>query len=931
MWFLEGVLLILSVLDATAATTSTYATSTLPPGTCPSRTANYITHSLRQQCLTALRKVNLTSTFTTTDAVDSTASLESVIQITADTSNASSLVSPMTTPSSTSTSEPETFVIEQRSATPDPADANVHAAEATHDASNSGPEPAEDDSPLEDGKFLSFEDWKKENLKQAGQSEHVGRGYGVEQREIKKRPTIDQDTLDALGDDAEIDIDFSGFVADNIEPPTQPPPRTSQEIRHVPDGESRVPRADVRSKDAGTTCKERFNYASYDCAATILKTNPEAKGANAVLGKNKDSYMLNECSAKNKFLILELCDDISIDTIVLANYEFFSSTFRTFRVSVSDKYPVKIDKWKTLATFEARNTRDMQAFLVENPVIWARYLRIEFLTHYGNEYFCPVSLVRVHGTTMMEEYKHDLASLQGEEEEEDVEALDGNSGVDIDALVPEAVAEPLLTREETMHAEVSQPPKASVEPEQRTSDEPQAENLSANVSQSVSVEGATSNMPTSPANLSHSFPELTFGDGINEMCDSREEGSTSKATQAQQPTVQSPSEQSTATISSTSIVSDNNTDKSSISGSSVQQTGSSTTESMNSTTKPEVPNDPTLNKTSAISGSVGGTKVSSSSTNPPPAAPTIQESFFKSVQKRLQMLESNSSLSLQYIEEQSRALRDAFQKVEQRQLAKTTSFLDYLNVTVLNELRDFRRQYDQLWQSTVIELEMQRERYQQENLAIHARLGVLADEVIFQKRMSILQMVLILICLGLVLFSKGSLNSYRDMPLVQSVLARSPSSKWLNLTGLDSPSRSPPVTRANSTGSGRRRQGILKGHRRLPSEDTADEGLSPSDPYTPLTPVSMDEPPQVEEFKDGDLGDPQFDPSLIERPGTSPPVLSASDTPMTPKLQPELGDPPIDSNLTISTTKSVNKTPPMLVVEDATPPSKQLKWSLPNG
>jgi hypothetical protein len=34
-----------------------------------------------------------------------------------------------------------------------------------------------------------------------------------------------------------------------------------------------------------------------------------------------------------------------------------------------------------------------------------RYLRIEFLAHYGNEFYCPVTLLRVHGTTMMEEYK----------------------------------------------------------------------------------------------------------------------------------------------------------------------------------------------------------------------------------------------------------------------------------------------------------------------------------------------------------------------------------------------------------------------------------------------------------------------------------------------------------------------------------------------
>src|SRR5271156_799937 len=131
------------------------------------------------------------------------------------------------------------------------------------------------------------------------------------------------------------------------------------------------------------------------------------------------------------------------------------------------------------------------------------------------------------------------------------------------------------------------------------------------------------------------------------------------------------------------------------------------------------------------------------------------------------MLETNSTLSLLYIEEQSRILRDAFSKVEKRQLSKTTTFLENLNVTVLSELRDFRQQYDQIWQSTVIELENQRESYRREVLAITARLGVLADEVVFQKRMSIVQSILILICLALALFTKGSAANYLELPMMQ--------------------------------------------------------------------------------------------------------------------------------------------------------------------
>jgi len=37
-----------------------------------------------------------------------------------------------------------------------------------------------------------------------------------------------------------------------------------------------------------------------------------------------------------------------------------------------------------------------------------RYVRVDFLSSYGSEYYCPVSLLRVYGLTPMEEWKYDL-------------------------------------------------------------------------------------------------------------------------------------------------------------------------------------------------------------------------------------------------------------------------------------------------------------------------------------------------------------------------------------------------------------------------------------------------------------------------------------------------------------------------------------------
>ncbi|KIW36903.1 uncharacterized protein PV06_10808 [Exophiala oligosperma] len=192
---------------------------------------------------------------------------------------------------------------------------------------------------------------------------------------------------------------------------------------------------------------ERYNYASPSCAR-VLATNPEMKYSFNLLDEDMDSYMMNECTAKNKFLVLELCNDITIDTLVLANFEFFSSTFRDFRASVSDRYPIKTEEWKTLGTFRALDTRNIQSFRIVSPIIWARYLRLDFLDHYGNEYYCPVSLVYVHGTTMLEEYKHGSQPCLWESCQNDILG-------DVSAEGCVRATEPMISAKESKRASVA--------------------------------------------------------------------------------------------------------------------------------------------------------------------------------------------------------------------------------------------------------------------------------------------------------------------------------------------------------------------------------------------------------------------------------------------------------------------------------------------
>ncbi|TTG32361.1 SUN domain-containing ossification factor [Bagarius yarrelli] len=150
------------------------------------------------------------------------------------------------------------------------------------------------------------------------------------------------------------------------------------------------------------------NYASVECGAKILASNPEAKSTSAILMENVDVYMLNPCSNKIWFVI-ELCQPIQVKQLDIANFELFSSTPKDFLVSISDRYPT--NKWAKLGTFHARDERTVQSFPLDEH-LYAKYVKVELLSHFGSEHFCPLSLIRVFGTSMMEEYE--LNSLPSE-------------------------------------------------------------------------------------------------------------------------------------------------------------------------------------------------------------------------------------------------------------------------------------------------------------------------------------------------------------------------------------------------------------------------------------------------------------------------------------------------------------------------------------
>lgn len=372
------------------------------------------------------------------------------------------------------------------------------------------------------------------------------------------------------------------------------------ELETIKEGIMSLLLLDVEVEDQGKTYKDKFNYASGDCAATVVKTNSDAKGALAILSEVKDLYLLNKCATSNKFVVIELCQDILVSTIVMANFELFSSMFRRVRFSVSDLFPST--SWHVLGEIEAQNIRDTQVFDIENPLIWARYLKIDILSHYGNEFYCPISIVRVHGTTMMEEVKKDS-------------------------------------------------------PKQELVSEPEASSVNVLFEYTDDDEGCKAVSPYLA--LNEFLKDINNGNG--EICNI--------------PVNTSSPAESTSTSKAT------------------------------------------------------------------------QESIFKNIVKRLSLLESNASLSLLYIEEQSKLLSDAFTNLEKRHALKLNNLLLKFNHTVNSQVQHLQSSFELTHQQSNSLLERQEQALRNVLGDLIRRNKALVSDLSFQRKIIIVDTLLILVLL----------------------------------------------------------------------------------------------------------------------------------------------------------------------------------------
>ncbi|CAL8099082.1 unnamed protein product [Orchesella dallaii] len=143
------------------------------------------------------------------------------------------------------------------------------------------------------------------------------------------------------------------------------------------------------------------NFASPDCGAKVIQSNPESQNANGVLSSSHDEYMLNKCGVPIWFVV-ELCEPLKIEKVSLGNLELFSSSPKDFEIGISDRYPTR--DWTKLGPFTLPDIRAIHSIPLPstNASTFGKFLKVNILSHHGTEHFCPLSLVRVNGISEYE-------------------------------------------------------------------------------------------------------------------------------------------------------------------------------------------------------------------------------------------------------------------------------------------------------------------------------------------------------------------------------------------------------------------------------------------------------------------------------------------------------------------------------------------------
>ena len=104
-----------------------------------------------------------------------------------------------------------------------------------------------------------------------------------------------------------------------------------------------------------------------------------------------------------RWLVVELPEDVSIEVLQLEDHELHSSRLRDFEVwgrkarpelTHEMDQPPDTSEWTLLGNFTAANVHSKAQFFSLRQPKWARFLLARFLSHYGEELNCCLTIFK---------------------------------------------------------------------------------------------------------------------------------------------------------------------------------------------------------------------------------------------------------------------------------------------------------------------------------------------------------------------------------------------------------------------------------------------------------------------------------------------------------------------------------------------------------
>jgi hypothetical protein len=220
--------------------------------------------------------------------------------------------------------------------------------------------------------LVSFEDWKRRKLEEDG-DEDVGDSSSVDSTQAETSSSAPSSRSSGpVQADNKTDSDNNTKAQNNTGKNDTKP---SHKAANDADTPAPISKAPVHNK---------YNYASPDCSARIHSSSRLTQHASSILHKSRDRYMLTPCKADEHWVVVELCDEIRIEAVEIAVWEFFSGVVREVKISVGgaeedeerdgEDLSGVSNTWEDVGTFIGKNVRGVQVSLTSRAVSDIRHL-----------------------------------------------------------------------------------------------------------------------------------------------------------------------------------------------------------------------------------------------------------------------------------------------------------------------------------------------------------------------------------------------------------------------------------------------------------------------------------------------------------------------------------------------------------------------------